>query len=235
RFDRFVRLWRRLGCPIWDLDKVLMATSVGNNAIDAAAIAQLGRLDQLATRLTVPWDELLGLWSDVDLFNYLNVLDEAEVVMKSVYARRFRNATVTQSSSVFIEDPTALQGLLGSAEAVAGISAALNLSGDDIQRIRNAEGLGAAGTVLNLANLSVLFRYAILADALDLSVAELVIAIAVTKVSPFMSPAKTLEFLAALDQIQGSGFTLHELHYLLRHASALDSASALAAPTLTAR
>ena len=39
RFDRFVRLWRRLGCAIWDLDKVLMATSVGNNAIDAAAIS----------------------------------------------------------------------------------------------------------------------------------------------------------------------------------------------------
>ena len=58
----------------------------------------------------MPWDELLSLWSDVDRFSYLNVLDDSEVVMQSVYARRFRNATVTQSSSVFVEDPTALQG-----------------------------------------------------------------------------------------------------------------------------
>ncbi|MGH8490977.1 MAG: Tc toxin subunit A [Gammaproteobacteria bacterium] len=232
RFNRFLRLWRQLGCTIWDLDKVLTTASVGNNAIDATAIAQLGRFEQIASRLGMPWDELLGLWSDVDRFSYLNVLDDSEVVMKSVYARRFRNATVTQSSSVFVEDPTTLQGPLGSAEAVAGISAALNLSGNDIQRIRAAAGLGAATTALNLTNLSVLFRYAILAGALHLSVAELVIAIAVTGVNPFSSPAKTLEFLAALDHARDSGFTLPELHYLLRHGFTLDSGIALADSTI---
>jgi hypothetical protein len=233
RFTRFVRLWRRLGCTIWDLDKAVMAASVGNNAIDAAAIAQLGRLDQLATRLAVPWDELLGLWSEVDRFNYLDVLDDGERVMQSVYARRFRNATVTQSSTVFVDDPTALAGLLGGAEAIAGISAALGLSDEDIQRIRAAEGLTASTTPLNLANLSVIYRHAILAGALGLSVSELVIAIAVTGINPFASPARTLELVAALDQARECGFTLAELHYLLRHGSAQESGIAVADSTIT--
>jgi hypothetical protein len=232
RFNQFVRLWRQLGCTIWDLDKVLTTTAVGNNAIDAMAIAQLGRFEQIAGRLGIARDEVLGLWSDVDRFNYLNVLDDGEVVMKSVYARRFRNATVTQSSSVFVEDPAALQGPLGSAEAIAGIAAALNLSADDIQRIRAATGLSAATVPLNLTNLSVLFRYAILAGALRLTIADLVIAIAVAGVNPFTSPAKTVEFLDAFDQVRNSGFTLPELHYLLRHGSALDSGIALADSTI---
>src|SRR5690606_2938335 len=118
RFSRFVRLWRRLGCTIWDLDKALTCPSVGDGALDGAAITQLARLDRLAARLGVPWDELRGLWSPIDRFSYLDVLDAAGPLRPSVYARRFRNATVTQASTVFVEDPTALAGLLGSAEVL---------------------------------------------------------------------------------------------------------------------
>jgi hypothetical protein len=50
----------------------------------------------------------------------------------------------------------------------------------------------------------------------------------VTGVDPFASPGTTLAFLAGLDQARDSGFTLRELHYLLRHGSVLDSGIALA-------
>jgi hypothetical protein len=233
RFGRFLRLWRQLACPIWQLDKSLCTTAVGNNQIDAAAIAALGRFEQIASRLAVPRDELLGLWSEVDRFNYLNVLDDAEVVVRSVYARRFRDATVAPSS-VFVEDPALLGGPLSAPEALAGISAALGLSIDDIQRIRAAENLGPTAP-LTLATLSVLFRYAVLAGAVRLSVAELVTAIAVTGVNPFASPATTLGFLDALDRAHESGFALLELHYLLRHGSVVESGIALTDAVIAAR
>jgi hypothetical protein len=222
RFGRFLRLWRQVGCTIWDLDKLLCSPSVGNNLLDFNAIRQLGRVDTIATRLGEPWDELLTLWSSLDRFDYVNVLDDTEVVIPSVYARRFRNAAVAQSSATFVEDPTNLAGTLDNADAIAGIGGAFDLSLDDIQRIRLAAALAGA-LPLNLENLSAVVRYAILAKALGLSVADLITAIAVTGVNPFTSPATTLQFLAGLDQVHDSGFTLLELHYLLRHSSVIAS------------
>lgn len=229
---QFLRLWRRLGCTIWDLDKALCDPSVGNNTARDASIVQLSRLVQLASRLRIPWDELLGLWSPLDRYSYLDVVDDGEQVRPSAYARRFRNSTVTQSSTVFAEDPLALSGLLGAPESVAGISAALRISSDDILRIRAAAGLGTAAAPLDLQNLTTVFRYAVLADALRISVRELVIAIEIAGIDPFTGPVATLAFLAAFDQARGSGFVLYELHYLLHHGSALDSGIAVTDATI---
>jgi hypothetical protein len=229
RFSRFVRLWRQLHCPIWDLDKVLTTPAVaGTTPIDATTIRLLGWFDAIATRLQLPWDELLTLWSDLDRFTYLNVLDTTDVVVPSVYARRFRNATVAQvSTTLFPEDPTTLTGSLDDANVIAGIAAALDCSSDDLWRIRAAAHLAQPGAPLNHANLSTLARHAFLAAALELSIADLVTTIAVTGVDPFKSPTDTLQFLTALEQIRASGFTLLELHYLLRHGSVIDAGIAV--------
>jgi hypothetical protein len=234
RFSRFVRLWRQLRCPIWDLDKVLTTPAVaGATPIDATTIRQLGWSDAIATRLQLPWDEILTLWSDLDRFNYLNVLDTTEVVVPSVYARRFRNATVAQvSTTLFPADPTTLTGSLDHPDVLASIVAALDLSSADLLRIRAAALSGPSGALLNHANLSTLARHAFLAAALDLSIADLVTTIAVTGVDPFTSPTTTLEFLTALEQMRASGFTLLELHYLLRHGSVIDAGIAVTDATI---
>ncbi len=233
RFSRFVRLWRQLGCTIWDLDKLLLTTAVGNNAIDGNTVAQLARVQELSEHLKLPWDELLGLWAEMDRHSYLNVLDAAERMMPSVYARRFRDVTVMQSSPIFVEDPALLQGLLSDGAIAAGISAALDLSADDVQKIRVAAALGAANAPLTLANLSVLLRHAILAEALHLSVSDLLIAIEVIGIDPFSSPRATLEWIEGFETIKSSKFSLHELQYLLRQGALSESGSGISDARIT--
>ncbi len=228
RFGRFVRLLRHLGCAVWDLDKVLSDPAIGGGALDADVVERLGHFVEVAQRLAVPWDELLGLWSTMDRADYLDVLGSGERVVQSVYARRFRNPTVTLTSSVFVEDPTTLSGLLGDAEVIAGISAALGMSVEDLDVVRRAAGLDAPTAPLDLANLSAVFRYAVLAAGLRRRVGEVVTAIAVTGIDPFSSPGATLAFVDALDRAQRTGFSLHELDYLLCDGSSLESGIALA-------
>ncbi|HZJ67879.1 MAG TPA: peptidoglycan-binding protein, partial [Kofleriaceae bacterium] len=230
RFNRFIRLWRQLGCTIWDLDKMILAPAVGANLLDSNAIVQLSRVNAVAARLGGPWDELLTLWGDMDRFNYVNVLDSSEPVVPSVYRRRFRNPTVAAVSTLFVDDPSTLTGSLDDVEAFAVISAALDLSTDDIKRIRTATSMS---TALNLANLSTIARHAMLADRLGLSIAELLTAIAISGVNPFANPLGTLNFLAAFDQMTASGFTIKELDYLLRHGSVIDSGIGLTDATIT--
>ena len=232
RFDRFLRLWRRLGCAIPDLDKALCDPRVGNGRTDGAALAALARLHDLGNRTAITWDELLGLWSPVDRFGYLDVLGEREERRPSVYERRFRNPTVWSSSTVFVADPDALAGPLGSPEALAGISAALGISSEDLHRIRAAADLDNAAAALDLTNLGKVFRYPVLASALRLSIAELLIAIDVCGIDPFTGPAATLALIDALDRARRSGFSLLELHYLLHHGSPLESGLAVADSTI---
>ncbi|HSS03156.1 MAG TPA: neuraminidase-like domain-containing protein, partial [Kofleriaceae bacterium] len=243
RFNRFIRLWRQLGCTIWDLDKVLAATRVGNALLDANAIAQLAKVDAIAKRLSLPWDELLTLWGPIDSADYINVLDPEEPVMRSVYKRKFRSATIAQVATVFPDDPSALTGNLDDANVIAGISAVLATSSDDLKRIRAAAGLatppGGSAPALNLANLSAITRYATLAASLGLSISDLLTAVAVSGVNPFptdvnaLTPALTLQFMTAIDVIRDSGFTLLELSYLLRHDSVIDSGIGLSDVAIT--
>lgn len=228
RFLRFLRLWRQLRCPIWDLDKALMATGVGASALDDNAIVQLTTLRELSDRLSLPWDELLSFWSPLDRFAYVNVLEESEPAVPSSYARRFRGPAVAQSATIFVEDPALLQGQLGAAEVMAGIAAALDVSISEVQQVRAAVGLAASDAALTRVNLTAVFRYAVLARALRLDAAELAVALTVTGVDPFQSPAKTLELLTALDEMRRTGFSPRELHYLLHHSSPFESGLALA-------
>ncbi|HEX8109188.1 MAG TPA: neuraminidase-like domain-containing protein [Kofleriaceae bacterium] len=240
-FNRFIRLWRQLGCTIWDLDKVLMAPQLCNGVLDATAIAQLGKLDVIARRLNLPWDELLTLWGPIDSVDYINVLDPEEPVVRSVYKRKFRSATIAQVATVFTDDPGALTSNLDDPNVIAGISAALAISADDLKRIRAAAGLttpsGGSAPALNLTNLSKITRYVTLASGLGLSIADLLTAITVSGVNPFpgsLTPAATLQFFTAIDQIQSAGFTLPELNYLLLHGAVVDSKIGLLDTTITA-
>lgn len=236
RLNRFVRLWRQVGCTIWDLDKTLCLPTIGNVVLDANAIALFGHVDAVAARLGGPRDELLTLWGNIDTFDYLDVLADPEAIAPSVYRRRFRNATVTLASPVFVDNPASLTGTLNNVDVIAGISAALDISSDDLQRVLAAAGV-ATTAALNLTNLSTIARYAILASRLQISISDLITAIAVTGVNPFpttLSPTTTQQFLTAFDQIQTSGFSLLELNYLLRHNSVIESGIGLSDNTMTA-
>jgi hypothetical protein len=232
-FNRFIRLWRQLGCTVWDLDKVLAAPQIASGSLDSAAVAKLAQLDAVADRLKLPWDELLTQWGPIDSVDYVNLIDTAEPTVLSVYKRKFRNPTVTQATTSFTDDPAALTGNLDNADVIAGISAALDISATDIATIRGAvsslQTAGGTPPALNTTNLSIIVRYAALAAALDLPIADLLTAIDVTGVNPFptdashLTPALTLQFLAAFDAIVSTGFSLRELDYLLRHGSPVDS------------
>lgn len=227
RFVRFVRLQRRLGRRIWDLDKALVEPKVGGAELDAAAIVAISQLEAIAGQLGLDWDEALGLWSPIDHAYYLDVLGDSDTPVPSTYARRFRNATVMQASTVFVADPAHLTGLLGDADVVAGLAAALGLASDDIRRIRAAAGLAAPAAALDLPSLSTIFRYAMLARGLRLGVADLIVAIGLAGVDPFADVDSTRAFLDALSRATATGFTLRELDYLLRHGSLQESGIAI--------
>src|SRR5581483_2114059 len=72
RAQRFLRLWRKTGYAMWELDLLLNSPAVANGTLDAAGLAALGAFRQLqdATRLKV--DEQLALFDDLDTSSHRN-------------------------------------------------------------------------------------------------------------------------------------------------------------------
>src|SRR6266566_1248895 len=224
RAHRFLRLWRRTGYKMWELDLLLTAPAVANATLEANGLISLFtfRLLQDATGLAV--DQQLAFFQAIDTASHR---DPDGTTTTPLYARVFLNPAVTSqhldadlvalSTGGVINDTTLSHHL-------DAVQAALGISGTDGTALATLFGLSAANT-LTLANLSLLYRVTQLATAARLlfadfqSVALLLnpaagnVPAALT--SFFTSPTATLAFLQQVKAIQQSRFSIDALVYLL--------------------
>jgi hypothetical protein len=112
----------------------------------------------------------------------------------------------------------------------AVIQGALGLAAADVTAILAAAGV-AAPAAFTLSNLSICYRYSLLAQCLQLSVSDLIALKTMAGLNPFQpltgNPLaviaddillnQTLAFVQQVGVAQNSGFTVEDLKYLLRH------------------
>ncbi|MGB5714589.1 MAG: hypothetical protein WBM44_27200, partial [Waterburya sp.] len=111
------------------------------------------------------------------------------------------------------------------------LQGALNLTAEQIERILIATGRDLATAVLSLANVSLLYRYGLLAKAMKLKVTDLITLQELSGLDPF-KPLKadelavikddypftqTLKFIETAEKVKQSNFKIEDLDYLLRH------------------
>lgn len=236
RINLFVRLWRKLGWSIEMTDRALSTFIPGTAPYDdtpanlakqpfKTALIYLAHLKTLDEKVQAGKQSLLKLptlWSDL-----------ATTGKNPLYAQLFLTRSVLKSAPVF-DDPLG-QYLTDPAikleDHVLAMQGALGLTADEIARILedNGQPLDSAG--LSLPNVSLLYRYGLLAQALKLSVRELITLKQLSGLDPFkpLHPdplatieedhpfTNTLRFVEIAGEIKESGLTIEDLDYLLRH------------------
>ena len=108
------------------------------------------------------------------------------------------------------------------------VTAALEISAADLDRllITAKNPNGEVPDILNLTNLSHLYRITSLSRALNLKIKEFLSAKALIKIDPFKNPKSSLEFTEKIRKIKTSRFSIIELDYLFRHKfEVLDNVS----------
>ena len=197
-------------------------------AVYAASVEDVTAADKLEPaafvgepRVAVQYDPL----SQVQTLEYQGVLTDGD-----------RAALIALSAS------TALPGLLDDVQARAAeftlikghmlaLQGALGLCAEDIAAILEHEGQKLDVAPLSLANVSLVYRYGLLAKALKLSVADLLALMGLSGLKPFdaLSPdpfakleddapfSQTLAFVKDAALVKDSGLSVAELQYLLRH------------------
>lgn len=217
RMHRFLRLWRRTGWQMWELDLLLRNAKIGNNIIDGNAIIRLMQTHKLQRKLGLTVEKIAAFYSNINTETRNNPESLTQVI-QPLYHRLFQNVAITNPldanfalplANVAIGDHT---GTILSALAVDEASLNLLLSKTD--------------SLLNLATLSTFYRYATLAKALKLSVQNLLLLLDTVSVAdPFATVEATESLLKWYDAIKESKFTLLQLHYVLRLAA--DSSAGL--------
>lgn len=230
RVVRFVRLWRKLGWSMRDLDRAITAFKPPLGSTRAAAVplnrsflVQLAHVERLRRELRLPVARLLSLWSNLDTASYCEWKGARPENVASVYAQLFRNRLVLNPPDPdFVEDASQLQGKLS--ENYGTIAAALGLSVQDVTLLaKDARVLPPPGTppvpvdALNLANLSQFHRHALLAKALRLPVSDYFLLLDLGGTQPFNTTADTVLFTEQVQQVRAAGLPIVELAYLLRH------------------
>jgi hypothetical protein len=228
QLQRFIRLWRRLGWPIHDLDRALTALNVVEAAhINERTLRRLGQVAQLRDELGLSLAETLSLWAPIDTHG-----DEGDAERRgSLYARLFLGRTVRELAAI----PTAFE--LDDAGEVrhigqtitdnrAVILAALRIRAVDLDTL--LAGLPGMTDVVTLATLSTLHRHAVLARALHLTVRDLLTLRELSGLDPFpaseapdtggpTSQEATARFVELARKLQRSGCSVALLDYLYRH------------------
>ena len=233
KFDlvhRFIRLWRRTGWKMWELDLLIRNSKIGNNVIKGATLANLKRFKQLQEKLNLPFETLLAFFGDINREVRIKP-DKPDVIMQPLYNKLFQNQSVTNPVDTYFKaldvnnDPIALDGNI-----IFGINTGAPYNGyTPIPTILSALALkrtdfdllaDKTNNYLSVDSLSILLRYAYLARSLKVSITDLLLFLGITNNSdPFSSLQVTLDSIKYLEHIKSSGLSFRELDYILNYNS----------------
>lgn len=248
RIHRFLRLWRKLGWTIDEVDKAIvglgayqLSTTVppsaipgtitddtlGDDCCDDCAddedcapepasnvrygispdfLHQLVAVKKLYERTGIELIKLLSFWADI------STLGE-----KSLYKRLFLTHNLLGMDKVFQEDSNG--NYLTTTEKITAhipvLMAGLRVKAGDIEDIMAHRQMPDE---LTLDNVSMLYRYSLLAKNLSLRMPDLIRALDLIAplAQPFRKAHETLTFYDIFQRVEDAGFNIHQLNYVIR-------------------
>ncbi len=209
RSHRFVRLWRKLGWTIAETDKSICAFAPDPEipSLTNEVVVRLAHLSALRNELRISCAQALAFWKPIDT---------AEPA--SLYKKLFDNPAIFKSQDEDFRLTPNGKELVHSERLLLDHAAALQAvfrltSASFVLLVTRTDGR------LTLDNLSFLYRHALLARLLGMSIQDLLTAQELTGIDPFRADQSqhTIRFVGVVKAIRKSGFDFAELDYLIRH------------------
>jgi hypothetical protein len=215
RIHRFLRLWRKLGWKMWEVDLIIARLGGGN--LDAPLARRLRPFLKLLKRFPK-----LSVEQLLSFFGPINTKSKFTAAFKkddpSLYERLFLNKRITNPLDPAFE----VAGLTGAETLDAHLPAILGATRVNANDLATLRALAQPGGVtpyidsqLSLANLSFLYRHAQLAKELRVKISDWSALLFLLQRDVFDSPARTLEFVEMYDRIKSSGLSVDQLSYIL--------------------
>jgi hypothetical protein len=222
RIHRFLRLWRKLGWKMWEVDLVIRHPGIGAGALNEAFLVNLYYFGRLRTRLgdKTTVEQLCALGGNLNTETYFTKLHEKRG--DGLYQSLFLNKRIVQPLDHAF-DVAAVTG--ASPQPISGplpvLLGALRISETDLAVLQGltkaSDGTPYITGDLTLPNISFLWRHNWLSKQLKLKPQEWAIVLKLVQqdIFQFATPRAAFEFVEKVDLIKASGFGPDELDWLL--------------------
>ena len=214
RMHRFIRLYRKVGWSIADLDRAIHA--LGAAKITPELIIHLAHIKHLQAAFHITNVQIwLALWAPMQSQG-----------LDSLYRGLFLNkATYRQGVDPAFEQAFSDSEVLTNGEETLQnhlpiLLGAFRVTAIEMELILEDCGLDPATGALDIHNVSAIYRRAALAKALKLKVKDFLTLKTVSGCDPFASPERTRHFAELVATIASSGITAPQLNYIVRHLDA---------------
>lgn len=231
RLHRFLRLWRKLGWQMWEVDLAIRNKALGNGDLDNAFLIRLYPFLQVRGKLKLSVEQACALFDRIN--TRAKFTGASSAPEPSLYEQLFLNKRVMDKL-----DPAFAIDVVTTADAtpvpagtpdiapdhLTAVLAATRVSDADLALLRGLIRPAAhppplpvpyLDGKLHLGNLSFLYRHALLVKTLRIKATDWTRLLHVLQKDVFASPAALLDFLTQYDRIKASGFSADELGYVL--------------------
>ena len=230
RLCRFVRLWRKLGWTMTEMDTALH-TFRPQGTVGEIPLMAISNLHRLKDRLKMALMEVLSFYTDLDQLPITDDQDADSTLFEAVFFDR--KVTHPNNNEEFKGKFTS-----GEESLITGylpqVTSALGVSADDVRLLLNwlpSHIDSEDEPRVTVTNVSHLYRVTRLCRATRLKVGEFIALVELTHIypliqvsdSPDLALRRTLDFLDALEHVNSSGFSVRELDQLLRHRATPES------------
>ncbi|HEY9259592.1 neuraminidase-like domain-containing protein, partial [Chitinophaga sp.] len=207
RIHRFLRLYRKAGVSMDNLNSIIMYTALGNQQLNDATLVVIAALFKLQKSLGITLEQALSFYGQlpVDLYT-------------SVYLNRIATNPIDEAFT--IKNITANELLpVGTRDTLNAHLTTLKLSlkakEDDITFLIGQ--LNPADITLTRDNLAFLYRHALLANLLGLKLPEMFTFSTLSALPLLTTPADTSAFVSSVRFLQTTGFTVNDLQWFLQN------------------
>ncbi|HEX5553392.1 MAG TPA: neuraminidase-like domain-containing protein, partial [Chitinophagaceae bacterium] len=202
RMHRFIRLWKKTGMQMPELDAVILSDAIGKGKLDPYFAVELHHFSQLQNSWSLDTFQLLSFYQDLDTNG-----------SSSLYNGLFQNRSVTNPVNVDFAPPQVIVGTMAITSVhMSVIAAAIGLLPADLGAL-----VAKTDGKLSLSNLSFFYRSYLLSQALSISIGDEMDLLDIINISPFNDPATTSVFTQRFKTLTISGFSISEVNYILRH------------------
>jgi hypothetical protein len=215
RLHRFIRLYRKTGLTIADLDRAI--STLHTTEITPDLLIHLAHVTQLQAHFHVTnLQMLLALWAPIEAWG-------SDSLFRSLFLNKATHRHGAEIDAAFEQDFPDSPVLADPQQFLLShlpiLQSALRITAADMELILDDCGLNSATALLSLENVSALYRRAALAKMLKLRVRDFLSLKQLSERDPFLSPENTLHFAKLAAETVSSGLTFAQLSYIIRHVS----------------
>ena len=206
RIHRFLRLQKKTGWRFEVLDEIISQTDLGNGQLNDAGLLKAADLQKLSEKTGIKIEELVGFYKEIP--HHVLKEDAPKPLYHQVFLNKAKNGFIDEG---LLPEKVGGSQLLSNFKT--SISVCLQTKEQDLDKLLPLLPDGN----LTFSNLSYLFAASRLMKKLKLKADDFKILVELTGINISDSPAKTLEFVKAVNNLNKSPLKLVEVNFMLRH------------------